>query len=119
MHSWQAGKKYGKENLVGKEVHHIDGNKLNNDPENLILLTKDDHNYVTRYESKIKFLVNVILFLTAAYFVILDLLKTTILINRDIALFFSRFLIFCILLIALEINTHFISNLVRNRKENY
>lgn len=32
----------------GCEVHHIDGNRLNDSPENLICLTKDEHHKIHR-----------------------------------------------------------------------
>ena|GEM_PF-5967009 len=43
LHRWKAERKYGKEAVKGKEVHHIDGDKLNNDFDNLILLSTEDH----------------------------------------------------------------------------
>ena len=35
--------KLTKEQMEGKEVHHVDGNKLNDDIENLVLLDKEVH----------------------------------------------------------------------------
>ena len=43
VHIWKAKRKYNLIDLGGKEVHHIDGNKLNNNEDNIILLTKGDH----------------------------------------------------------------------------
>ncbi len=45
VHRWMASKKLGRYKHVfkGMQVHHIDGNKLNNHPSNLIILTKEEH----------------------------------------------------------------------------
>jgi hypothetical protein len=42
VHLWVAKKKYGSI-PKGAIVHHKDGNKLNNNPNNLILITKKEH----------------------------------------------------------------------------
>jgi len=49
VHIWVAEEKYGKEAVKNHEVHHLDGNKLNNRKENLILLSKEDHFYLHDY----------------------------------------------------------------------
>lgn len=43
IHNMIAEWKYGRELRAGEHVHHIDKNKLNNDPNNLIILTASEH----------------------------------------------------------------------------
>ena len=44
IHIAEGCKKYGLDTLPeGYNIHHLDGNKLNNDYSNLILLTASDH----------------------------------------------------------------------------
>ncbi|MGM5483762.1 MAG: HNH endonuclease signature motif containing protein [Nanobdellota archaeon] len=43
VHRWKATKKYGKEKINGKEIHHLDGNKENNNFDNLVIVEKQDH----------------------------------------------------------------------------
>lgn len=52
VHLWVAGKKYPNEDFKGKEVHHLDGDKINNNEENLILLSKKDHYLLEQYQKK-------------------------------------------------------------------
>lgn len=44
VHRWVAKKKYGSI-PKGNVIHHKDGNKLNNHPNNLQLMTKKEHAY--------------------------------------------------------------------------
>lgn len=39
-------KELGRELTKDEEVHHIDGNPLNNDVSNLLVLTKEEHNKI-------------------------------------------------------------------------
>ena len=43
LHRKVAEEKIGRKLKSGEEVHHIDGNHFNNDPDNLIVLSKSDH----------------------------------------------------------------------------
>ncbi len=52
VHRWVAEKKYGKEAIKGMEIHHIDGEKTNNNKDNLILLMKEDHYLLQEYEKE-------------------------------------------------------------------
>lgn len=45
-HRRAMAKRIGHENLAGKQVHHIDGNKINNRPGNLVALTPRMHGRV-------------------------------------------------------------------------
>lgn len=38
-----AEQKYGRKLKVSEVAHHIDHNKLNNDPDNIIIMTKSEH----------------------------------------------------------------------------
>jgi len=56
VHIKRAMKKYGltKEQIKGRDVHHIDGNKLNNAYDNLLLLRHDDHENLEKFEYYLK-----------------------------------------------------------------
>ncbi len=43
VHRKIAEEKIGRKLLPGEEVHHIDGNHFNNDPNNIIILSKSEH----------------------------------------------------------------------------
>ena len=43
VHRWVGEKKHGNEIWDGYEVHHIDGDKLNNSSENLTVLPRKKH----------------------------------------------------------------------------
>jgi len=45
-HTIVAEKKYGRKVKKGEIVHHLDGNRQNNKPENLVILTRVKHNQV-------------------------------------------------------------------------
>ena len=42
-HRIVAEQKIGRPLKTGEIVHHIDGNKRNNDPDNLMVMTQEDH----------------------------------------------------------------------------
>lgn len=42
-HRKVAEEKLGRKLTPGEEVHHIDGDHFNNDPENIEVLTKSEH----------------------------------------------------------------------------
>lgn len=72
VHIWKAEKKYGVENVRGMHVHHIDGDKRNNDYSNLILLSKEDHYDLHQNENKKKFLTEAIISLSVLYSFYMD-----------------------------------------------
>jgi hypothetical protein len=43
-------KKYNREIPKGFEIHHVDGDSLNNELENLVCLSKGDHARITKFE---------------------------------------------------------------------
>ena len=75
VHRWVAEKKYGKENIIGKEVHHIDSDKRNNDKSNLVALTPEDHYQITQHNNKINVFLDIIGTLAIFYFMSLFLPK--------------------------------------------
>jgi hypothetical protein len=54
LHTVVAEWKYGRKVQHGEHVHHADGNKLNNDPNNLIILTASEHARVHKFGSIIR-----------------------------------------------------------------
>ncbi len=46
VHRGILEKKLGRELRADEEVHHIDGNHFNNDPDNLIALSKSEHSKI-------------------------------------------------------------------------
>jgi hypothetical protein len=55
VHRWIAEKKYGKEKVKQKIIHHLDGNKINNSKDNLIIIdSKEDHYLIEKYASNLK-----------------------------------------------------------------
>ncbi len=47
-HRVVAAEKIGRALLPGEVVHHIDGNRLNNHPDNLVVMTKHEHDNIPR-----------------------------------------------------------------------
>ena len=43
LYRYIAGRKIGRSLSSTEEVHHIDGNHMNNDPENLAVVSKSEH----------------------------------------------------------------------------
>lgn len=43
IHRWAAEKKYDRKIEAFEEVHHLDGVKTNNQPSNLIIVSKEKH----------------------------------------------------------------------------
>lgn len=43
IHRVEAEKKIGRALLPGEIVHHVDGDKFNNDPDNLEVMTQSEH----------------------------------------------------------------------------
>ena len=55
LHRFIAQIFYGKPIPTGHEVHHIDKNKLNNSPNNLMVISKEEHRRIHSYDrSKLK-----------------------------------------------------------------
>ncbi|MEI6236164.1 MAG: HNH endonuclease signature motif containing protein [Planctomycetota bacterium] len=45
-------KKIGRKMMKGEVTHHIDGNKLNNNPDNLMLMTRSEHSRLHRIQEQ-------------------------------------------------------------------
>jgi hypothetical protein len=55
VHRWVAEKKVGGKIYEGRVVHHRDGDKENNDPRNLEIMSRSDHSRLhaeERYDSE-------------------------------------------------------------------
>jgi len=117
VHRWVAKKKYG-DNIDGKEIHHIDGDKTNNEKSNLILLEKEDHYYLTKYENRKKFIASIIVGLAVFYLIIINLLNYTSILNKEVSTSWARTSVYFILIIALELKYGFIDKwFIRRKKE--
>ncbi len=116
VHRWVAGKKYGKKEIEGKEVHHIDCNKLNNEKPNLILLNKEDHYNLSQYENRNKFITTIIIYLAIFYLITIWMLMYSNFLNGDIPLALARMSVYAILIVALELKYGFIKKWIRNPK---
>jgi len=116
VHRWVAIKKYGKKEIEGKEIHHIDGDKLNNEKSNLILLNKEDHYNLSQYENRNKFLISIIIYLALFYLIIICTLMYSNFLNREIALTLVRLSVFVTLMVTLELKYGFIEKWIRNPK---
>jgi hypothetical protein len=110
VHRWVAEKKYG--NIDGKEVHHIDGDKRNNDKSNLLAVTQEDHYQITQHNNKINVFLDIIGLLAITYFMSLLLPKNPAeySIVRIIA-------VGLILLLAIELRYGFFSKWIRRPNE--
>ena len=116
VHIWKAKKKYGKDKLEGMQVHHIDGDKQNNDYSNLLLLSKEDHYYLHQQKNKERFLIGLIIVFSVIYFMgsligsIFPQIKTEILVS-------IRLSVAIILIIAIELKYNFIAKTIRRPNE--
>jgi len=121
VHRWVAEKKYGKEEIKGKHIHHIDGKKKNNDKSNLLLIDKEDHYHLTKHENRNKLLLKIIIFLAVYYTLMSWILMYFPVpkINKEIFLASMRVSVFFILLTAIELRFGFINQLIRNPGEKY
>lgn len=54
VHRYVYEKKLGKKIPEKMQIHHLDNNKKNNQPENLIMLTKEDHYRIQEYIKKFR-----------------------------------------------------------------
>ena len=51
FHRWVAEQKLGRPLSSDEVVHHVDHDKLNNDPDNLVVLSRAEHQRATRLPS--------------------------------------------------------------------
>ena len=117
VHRWVAEKKYGKESIKDKHIHHIDGDKLNNESNNLISIYKEDHYYLSQHENRTKLLTDFIIYLSLGYLIIINLLMyTSILKNKDISLAIARLSILVILLVAFELKYNYLKRWIMKPK---
>ncbi len=116
IHRWVAERKYGKESIEGKHIHHIDGDKTNNKPNNLILLSKEDHYDLSQHENRTKLLTDFIIYLSLIYLVLINLLMHTSILNQEVSLAIARISVLIIFFIALELRQGYIGKWIRKPK---
>jgi hypothetical protein len=115
VHRWVAEKKYGKEECKGKEVHHIDLDKKNNESNNLLLVSKQDHYRLHQHENKVKVLSKFIFLLSLTYFAFLILFSTGVIpLDRTFILWGC---VMIIMVLAFELMTNIFAELVRRPNE--
>lgn len=112
VHRWVAEKKHSKEEVKGKVIHHIDGDKLNNEKSNLIILNKEDHHDLHQYQNIINMLTEGIIVFAVMYILLLLLITFKILPQEMVNV--MRFSVVIILLLAFELKTGFIRGTIRN-----
>ncbi len=52
FHRWVMEQKIGRRLTSDEIVHHVDGNPLNNDPRNLVILSRAEHTHLHRAGTK-------------------------------------------------------------------
>ena len=111
VHKWVAEDKYrGKENIEGKEIHHINGDKLNNDNTNIVALSKEDHFQIHLYNRRLNFALEFIMWLSALF--LISVLLGNVL-KSNYLLWVSRLSVMIIFFIALESRYNFIGKAIR------
>jgi len=116
VHRWRAEKKYGKEVVEKAEIHHIDGDKKNNQDSNLLLVSKEDHYHIHQNQNKVDFLIHLIFCCSIAYFLFL-ILGALDFINESYLVYVKIALISIILFICLELKYHFIEGAIKRPNE--
>ena len=101
FHRWVYSKREPNENMEGKDVHHLDGLKKNNDKSNLILLNPNDHYLLHKHERYNQALGSVIVGLALFYIVAFLLNRKSP--SQYISMDFARIAVFCIFVVALEL----------------
>ena len=51
VHRWVMERELGRRLEKWEHVHHIDGDRRNNRPENLVLMTRDEHYRIHEYQT--------------------------------------------------------------------
>jgi len=111
FHRWVAEKKYGKEYISDKEIHHIDQDKLNNDDSNLIALLKKDHYNLTQHNNKVNFFLDVIIILGAFYFMSVWIFK------EMVSGAVLRIMVILMTIFAIELRSGFFTKMIKRPKE--
>jgi hypothetical protein len=116
-HRWRAKKKYGPEWREDFEVHHIDGDKLNNDDYNLIQLSREDHHNLHQHKNKEDLLSGLIIACSLVYLLAAALFGFifTSLISEGV--YIMRASVVIILVLAIELKTNIIAKTVRRPHE--
>ena len=112
VHRWKAEEKYGAEAIKGNEIHHIDKDKLNNNFDNLLLITKEDHFNLHQYENKKDFAYSSIIIFALGYF-FFNILGNLLPINTLGLITIARLLILGILIITIELRYGFVSKAIK------
>lgn len=116
VHRWKAEKKYGKESLIGMEVHHIDRDRRNNEYSNLLLVSKEDHYNIYQYENKRSLITHLIIILSIVYIVSLILTNFLTKYNPNL-LSIMRFSVVLIFLLSIELHNNVLSKVIKRPNE--
>jgi hypothetical protein len=116
VHRWAAEKKYGREAVENKEVHHIDGDKRNNHSSNLLIVNKEDHYVLHQHQNKVELLMTFIA-LFSGFYLFLAFLGFFKIIGEFLAMNIMRICVVLIFLISLELKFKFFENMVKRPNE--
>lgn len=116
VHRWVAEKKHPKLKPLPNDlhVHHLNHDRRDNSPQNLIVLEGVDHYDLHQHENKTSFLIQVVLSLVIALYLIQFF---SALISPIVIKTIGGFLIALIVLFLLELKNNFFSKMIRRPHE--
>ena len=116
VHRWVAWKKYGNA-IDGMKIHHIDGDTLNNDKSNLLLVSNEDHHQIHQHENKRKLLSSLIILFSIIYIVLAIVAGFIFPSIQTFAINVMRIAVLVILVIAIELRYNVLATTLRRPNE--